>query len=1735
VNTSRLRYQIEPESVWVDRQVLPGVNTLRCDNGCTSKIMTSPASSGPAGPHFEGQVGGSYLLSMLLDVDARGLPGSKIHTIQFQRSDEGNPLDDVIVKAHDHAGNPATLEVQAKRAITFAPKDAVFAKVTLQIKKASETAGFWSSNHQLAIAIARTTERIERSYQDVLTWARNFEISEAFHARLARSGAGNEPMRTFVKTFRQNLTDAGGRSDDESVWRLLRRMQILAFDFTATGSASIELMQERAVRALHSSHADQAGKLWTTLTDRSMEIALNGGERSRDSLVDELKKTYPLAGRRINLQALVKVAEDSRLALLDIEDKISGVRLLREKRIDAVRIALETKRYVEIRGDAGVGKSGVLRHFAEELSTESPILVFSPNRTIPGGWGKFRDSIGYDGTCRELLTDLSLSGSAILFIDNLDFFGPDAQKTVIDFVRTAVSVPGITVIATARADFALTESNWLPKEELAVLGKAAPVFIPDLDDNEVAELREGATRLSQLLSNSHPARSIVRNLFRLSRLVSRDEDQPWPATEAELATQWWAHADGQKDSLLRDRRRVLYSIAEHYLTSIEPYNGRAELSRALDSLIKSGTLRELKLDRVVFRHDVLREWAVANLLAGDPELIPKMALAKRAPSDLERGIELAARISIENAADTVPWLAILSPVNQNGPHDTWRRAVLLSLVRSEVSVRILKTATPVLLAEDAHLLRKLIRYVLAIEFESFGKRAKARGLELNGIPPQLRVPRNSSAMHLIVVLVVIHNHIPAVAVSEAAKLYSAYLMGTAGVDSLTPMVLPHLYTWLVEIDAEHEVNPYGFVNRIFGGKLKEYQLEVLEGELRTSFLLFCNRSPQLASDYLKSFRGRIHAREARASILAFRGDLARTAPKELVDFTIETLIPPNRRKRERQGPLPERAFEDVDVKFQPASPAQGPFLELLLACPEEGLKLIRHLVEYEIRFYREDQTDRWAVPIVLAGNDKCFPWRDFYYWSREFGSASATVVSCLMALEAWAHQRIEAGESIDAVLSEVLSAPSMSCAVLLVATDIVLSHWPQSALAGIPLFASPELLCLEITRDHHDNVKMPDLFGLKDIQKEPIGRATLQSLAERPSRKTNLYKVLSQYTFGPKEANQTLRALLQRASERLGRPYESSDLGDPRQMALHALNAINPDNWVGRTVPQPDGGERPVIVYQEPPNEAKQMGPLREKAKPTIDENVVRIEIQSKLVSTTPCTTEFLDQAFAWASRHESAQDAPPRFDRSGEHSSTRDSVVTAALLIVRDGTPELIKVHGDWARGVFSKTFLGETDPSFVMRTGLAMNPWAAAFVGQCLLLHKDPRQGDLKSLLRFTIRGGYAAAHGFGAAIDLLSTINPLIVPAILRCAFLAAVKLDYGWLLSDEEKEKRFKDHENAIEAAMNEVADWLDGSVRVPAWSTFPVRDAAEDGEKHPRSRPSAHADWQAAAIWLKQAKHHFDPSAYTWPSEIVANYRAWTRDANGAGLEDDDRREHAPREWNEVYFELEARCLVGQSAAELAGTLNSLFSGLSDESYCTCLSALLFSVDRAYFEWGTLTASQAVQVRRYVMERLQQTSLFGWNKDRDELSVEMHLGPALATLCFNVEGFRQSKCYLPPSYIERADVFLPSLEAFVRGCTSPYLALRYLNFMEVAPRAEQVRFVAACAGAWLDRFPDSDRFWIEWEFGQRICSVLVTIFQDAPETFSEAIMPEIERVLSKLVSLGAPHAYELEELLYYGQL
>jgi putative protein kinase ArgK-like GTPase of G3E family len=118
-----------------------------------------------------------------------------------------------------------------------------------------------------------------------------------------------------------------------------------------------------------------------------LQIAAAGGDRTRDQLRAELRDlSFRLAGDENYTSARAALKESARHTLAEIDDHVAGVNLAREERVTAVRAALDQGRYVEIRGDGGVGKSAVLKYLAEQLAVEAQVIVLSPSRTVPRGW-----------------------------------------------------------------------------------------------------------------------------------------------------------------------------------------------------------------------------------------------------------------------------------------------------------------------------------------------------------------------------------------------------------------------------------------------------------------------------------------------------------------------------------------------------------------------------------------------------------------------------------------------------------------------------------------------------------------------------------------------------------------------------------------------------------------------------------------------------------------------------------------------------------------------------------------------------------------------------------------------------------------------------------------------------------------------------------------------------------------------------------------------------------------------------------------------------------------------------------------------------------------------------------------------------------------------------------------------------------------------------------------------------
>lgn len=1673
---------------------------------------------------------------MLVGAEPRGLPATIIDRVEFQRAAEGYPLDDVIVHAHDSSGNAATLEIQVKRGVTFAPADEIFEKVVGQIAKASVTPDFWNSRHELGIAVSRGSHKIDGSYQEVLAWSRQLGDAQTFFDRIARPGSANDDMRGFVNTFRTHLKGAGPAHDSETVWKLLRRLQIFVFDFTATGSASEQLAKERAVRALPSEDALRAGDLWKNLIELALDIAKSGGGRKRDQLVAELKeRSFRLEGNRNSFTARKALAEASRFTLADIGDRVGGVMLTRHERVSAVHAALDTGRYIEIRGNAGVGKSGVLKHFAERIRAEASVIALSPSRTIPKGWVALRAALGFDGSARDLLVDLAASGGAILFIDGLDFFGADERLTAVDLVREAATVPGMCVIVTARRDFGSTEANWLPGDALDKLGRAEPVVIEELSEIETDELRSAAPQLIALLAEDHPAKDVAHNLFRLSRLASRPSGAPALRTEAEMAEEWWQSADGIKDAGHRDRARVLVSLAEQAIGRADHLMVAGLPASAVDALVASESLRDLGNDRVAFRHDVLREWAIANLLFSDQSLVGRLPLDRPATADLNRGLELAARLAIERNADVERWCSLYTVVSENGVNESWGRAVLLSLVRSESALDVLGKASAVLFTDRAKMLRELIRIVMAVEGEPAAKYYVAAGIDPRKIPAGISVPVGPSWLRLIVWLLRLGTGLPAAAIPDAVSLYSNWSIVAGGKDPLSPRIAQWFYYWLRQIDSPVESAGAGRLPRPFNGELGSPERGALAEELRTGFLLLSNHVPDLAAEYLKTLSKQPYRDRALRGLMKFRGMLAQAAPKELAELTAEYLIPKEDDDDEYSGPFPE-AFKFVDLDFVPASPAQGPFYDLLQHAPEHGLPLIRRIVDHAVDFKSGGKDfGQNAMKVAFSdGSEKVFPWYQSYGWSRDLGAGPALVASALMALEAWSHERIEKGEPVDKVVADVLGASPAPVAYLLVVVDLLLSHWPASHAAAIPFVACPELLCLDHQRVVGDNMKVPDIFGLNELQREPAGPVSIECLKGRPSRRLTLDQLLDFYARDEYSADRpALKDLLERAAARLEPPEERSDLGDAEFMVLHALNRIDPANWRIAEVQTAEGSEE-AWEYLSPAAERDHLKPLQDETQERHANSNMIASVRIALNNPARSSAAFAAAAIEWAQR---VADKPAANET--EQWMRAEAVVSAAVIAARDGGAELVAVHEDWMRTTFAHAFEGKEDPVHRMRSGLQYNPIAIAFVGTSLLLKNRFEMADVRALLEAAGSGNPAAAQGFAA--ELLAAVDERLPRALLRCAFCAYVQPERQWNMPEEYYKARQEAHRQEVRAAIEAEISWLERKQAEPAWPAFEIThvysrhhfsgSARRAFREEREAKPARYTDHQSAALWLGKATPVFDVSARPWLRDLAKAYSDWTALANGAELEGDDDPDRTPHDWNQAYFNLLARCLPGLTIPQVDEFALALVLRLPGEAFLDITAIFLRSVDDVYFNGRSLGDAEAVHIRATLSSRLMKSRQWEWQRRDLSDSVTMHLGPAIASILFNdYSSLVPPKCYLLPKAIERLDLFLPSLEVMANSGPFLFMVMVLLNLLEVAPRPSHLNLIRRSAGSWLAAHPENREFWVGHAVGRRVCTLLEAILAVDPGPFAadQPARRDIDDFLGRLIRLGVAEAHRLQE-------
>jgi hypothetical protein len=708
-------------------------------------------------------------------------------------------------------------------------------------------------------------------------------------------------------------------------------------------------------------------------------------------------------------------------------------------------------------------------------------------------------------------------------------------------------------------------------------GGIATLSVGELSDAETETLSRENRALAIILGKDHPARRIARNLFYLSRMIelgaNQEGDAASIATEMDLARLWWRYGAGRsEDDRLFARKKMLRAMGTQFIANPGRVSFRADdfESSTIAELLRFDSLREdIKGATVAFRHDVLRDWAIGFLLHEDNDLLRNFPVERPLPVGLARGIEITARLAIEADATGTRWLALLDAVQREGSHGSWRRPVLLALPRADHALALFENLKSVLLANDGRLLSEIIQLMISVETIPLSKLLEdaQSSIELPSGVSDMVVPTGSGWMWLVLWLVSVGKSLPTALIPDASKVFQAWLIITQhqrlGINGL---VVGVLFEWLTLI--EEWMSP-----RLVHGppnprpSLRIAYARDTRDQIRMTVFTFANLNLGAAQTYVGGLTKEHITYSDTQDILRAPGALPRAAPKEFVDFMLDALIEkedpdgPYGRIGSRYGP-----FSIHDSIFSPASPSQGPFLDLLESAAAEGLRLIRAVVEHATQWRREHYIEaRQAFPrmsIPFPSGTKAFEgdW-SVYHWSRS-AAPSATTTSALMALEAWGHRQIEAGKPFEDVLHDLLGPDGSSLAFVSVAVDLALSHWREACDAVWPMAATPELLELDDARVLRD---LAGVDRMASFEQEPImWRVKRTDLEARPSRRNRLSDKIGHYVFHgkPKQLEMLRAALEQARNEIKQRPSVGEDpINGLTATAERALRMTEAQHW----------------------------------------------------------------------------------------------------------------------------------------------------------------------------------------------------------------------------------------------------------------------------------------------------------------------------------------------------------------------------------------------------------------------------------------------------------------------------------------------------------------------------------------------------------------------------------------------
>jgi hypothetical protein len=1007
----------------------------------------SSKQTGGDGFHFESKVAAVFFLYLLeceppLDPDRLGL----IDSIEFQAKDntkkDSTKFDDLRVQTSKNGmSNQLFCSIKSYPIVN---ENGVSSDIVTQMWREFEgtTCGtFDPKNDYLVLFGAPPTLRAKKSFEQLLKESRTVDPD-----LLSRKLSSNTKKKQ-LESFKNKESGKTGES-------ILPRVLYRDFDFENSSSEALENAYKRCNNLLVETSEDTTRNFFDILCAIAARYRGHGGSINRTSLVNEIGSDFKLKITPNYEREYQNIIIHTNLRLDAIETCIAGeVKLPRTNLSNDIEKKLKGSRIILIHGKSGSGKSALVKSVLSRLNV--PFLFLDCDADFSKN---IKSLLSLSRPFTNIAGNIDPNGF-IVVLDSIERIQNESHKKILrnQLKQWAASKDcKIQIVITCETEEirrCLEEYN----SEFSYFGKIDEVIIPSLDNHEIESVLTKIPSLSFIAIQEDVLDfiKVPKILDLIARSAQIAPKEKWVG-ETDLINWVWEGlmrgSNGREKSILA--QKLAEYQADHSTVKVPEISlSNISSGNELSALINIRICR-VENNQVSFMHDLIGHWARYIIIKSNNNRIDYLRGKDDSPLWYQ-AVRLYAQSLLEKKDDVNEWILNYKYFCSKG-YDVlkFENAFLDALFYIPNSSQVLRIVYPYLLEEDAKVFEKLLtRFIFKATKPNISSQEAAWVLGeidlIEGLEIYNRQPIWQLWLGIIEFLYEFRNSIPQNCIENTAKICELWLTYNPPGSILSDKVSLIAFSLLDLIDEEIKGSEWrsdkkkviavykavllgaeefpervkAFALEAAGRNDSEDELQKQEEELEREdtfpisrkYVAPWSNGPQKAIDN----RFREVCFETAALV-----PLMKIAPDVVQEVILATLIKSPGYRSDGYGSLNCcLEIEDGDFWRQPMF-YKGPFLRFLRESPNQGIDLIVSFVSFATDRWTEEQNspDIGVVIIHPKTNLKKF-WRgdsQVYFWSRGVSQAPNSVISALMALEAWLLEMINHGQDISEMINRII-------------------------------------------------------------------------------------------------------------------------------------------------------------------------------------------------------------------------------------------------------------------------------------------------------------------------------------------------------------------------------------------------------------------------------------------------------------------------------------------------------------------------------------------------------------------------------------------------------------------------------------------------------------------------------------------------------------------------------------------